>query len=350
MKKGKVTLLIGVALLILILVAPAATAAPAATFTIKFPDMAAAGAGRTKSFDWWASEVTKRTNGRVKVETYWGASLISAMEQTPAVMKGIVQVASYYAAYHPDFAPLPGMALAPFVNTDSHRTALYASDEWFKTDPLLQAEFQKNNVHYLAPALFAGQYIWSKKPIKTIDDLKGLRVRTYGPFLALFRALGSALVDVAVPEVYNALERGAVDATTFPADVARGSHLEDVVKYVVSTDLGANVGSPLVANLDFWNKLPDDIKKIIEQVNSEMPEQIATIQAQSDKTDNDYMKGKGLQYSPFSDADAAKLKEFSRTKVWEPYWADVKAKKGIDAEAAFKHYQDLYNKYLAKYK
>jgi hypothetical protein len=45
----------------------------------------------------------------------------------------------------------------------------------------------------------------------------------------------------------------------------------------------------------------------------------------------------------------AKLKELSRTKVWEPYWADVQAKKGVDAATVFKRYQDLYNKYLAKY-
>lgn len=323
--------------------------APATTFVIKFPDMSAAGAGRTKAFDWWASEVTKRTNGQVKVETYWGASLISAMEQTPGVMKGVVQVACYYASYHPDFAPLPGMFVAPFVNTNSYKTSLYASDELFKTDPAVLAEFQKNNVRYISPALFAGQYIWSKKPLKTIDDLKGLRVRTYGPFLALFKELGSGLVDVAVPEVYNALDRGAVDASTFPTDVARGSHLEEVVKYVVATDLGHNVGSPIVANLDFWNKLPDDIKKIIEQLGLEMRDKISDIQTESDKTDNDYMKSKGVQYSTFSDANVAKLKELSRTKVWEPYWADVQAKKGVDAATVFKRYQDLYNKYLAKY-
>ena len=61
------------------------------------------------------------------------------------------------------------------------------------------------------------------------------------------------------------------------------------------------------------------------------------------------MKGKGLQYSAFSEADVAKMKEVAQTQVWQPYWADAKAKKGVDAEASFKNYRNLYNKYLAKY-
>ncbi len=390
MKKGKVVLLISGALLVLILAAlpimvacaqpapapapsptakpaPAATPAPATPkpattppasptaapptviYTIKFPDMAAAGTGRAKAFDWWATELQKRTNGRVKVETYWGSSLMGAMEQTPGVMKGIVQVASYYAAYHPDIAPLPGMALSPFVNRHSYKTAMYAANEWFSTDEGVQAEFKKNNVRFLYPGLFAGQFIWSKVPIKTIADLKGLRVRTYGPFLALFKELGSGLVDVAVPEVYNALERGAVDVSTFPADVARGSKLEEVVKYVVATNLGHNVGSPVVANQDFWNKLPDDIKQIMDKLDLEMLDKIVEIQLASDEVDIKYMKDKGVQFSTFSAADVDKLVEITKTKVWAPYIADMEAKKGVPAGKSFKNYQDLYEKYRAKY-
>ena len=361
MKKGKLLMLLGLVSLILVLAAmplmaactkeaPAPAPAPAPIkVTMKFPDMGAAGSSRTVAFEWWGNELAKRTNGQVTVEYYWGSSLLKPYEQMEAVQTGAVGVSSYYAAYHPDMAPLPGMALSPFVNSDSHATAIYSGNEWFTTNKHLQDEFKKNNVHYLYPSVFSGQFVFSTVPLTKIEDFQGLRVRSFGPFLALFEALGSALVDVSVAEVYDSLERGAVDASTFPPDFAKGFHLYEICDYVNLTDFGKNVGSPVVINLDLWNKLPDDIKKVFNDLNEEMLPKTVEIFVPRDEEDMKFLKEQGMTFTEFSADDIAKLRETTKTEVWGKYTKSVEEKFGIPAGEAFQNYLDISKKYKAKY-
>lgn len=313
-------------------------------FKLKYADMCPSGSTVARSGDWWASEVEKRTGGRVKVECFWGGSLVGAYEQLSSVKAGIIHVTPYYSGYHPDLAPLPLMGLFPMINRGTLKEAMAASDEWYKTEPALSSEFKKNNVKYLYPYSMANHYLWSKVPIKSLTDLRGLRIRTFGPFLTLFKELGCGLVSIPVPEVYTSLERGAVDCTTQYLSNAIGGRYQEVVKYVNLTELGHNVGAPIVMNLDTWNSLPADIQTIISKINGEMIEKNAEIDSELYKSYMKTVKDSGMNIHQFSPAEVEKLTEIARTKVWEPYAAKLDGK-GIAATQALKHYIQLTEKY-----
>ncbi len=317
-------------------------------FKLKYADMCPPGSAVARGGQWWASEVEKRTGGQVKVECFWGGSLIGAYEQLNAVKSGIIHVSPYYSGYHPDLAPLPGMGLFPLMNRGTLKEAMAASDEWHRTDSAVTAEFKKNSVKFMYSYNLANHYLWSKVPIKSLGDLKGLRIRTFGPFLSLFKELGCGLVSVPVPEVYNALERGAVDCTTQYLSNAIGGHLPEVTKYVNITELGHNCGAPVVMNLDTWDSLPADVQTVINKINSEMIEKSVEI---DNELYNAYMKsvkGSKMTIQQFSPSEVEKMIELTRTKVWEPYAAKLD-EKGIAATQALKHYIQLTEKYSKMY-
>jgi len=320
-----------------------ASAAPK-VFKLKFAEMSPPSSTVAVASNWWASEVEKRTRGRVKFETFWGGSLIGAYEQLDAVMTGLIQVTAYSSGYHPDIAPLPLMGLFPLMNRGTLRETTTASDEWYRTNAAVGAEFKKNNVKFMYAFNRPNQFLWSRVRIKTLDDLKGLRVRSFGPFLTLFKEMGCSLVSLPSPEVYDALDRGAVDCTTVYLSHGLGFRYQEVVKYVNITNLGDNVGAPFVMNLDAWNSLPADIQKIIETINREMLEKDIQMNEEENVKEMNSLKDANLILDRFSPSDVRKLTEIARTKVWEPYAMKLD-KKGIAGTEALNHYIQLIEKY-----
>lgn len=294
---------------------------------------------------WWGGEIEKRTNGKVKFEYYWGASLVGAYEQLTSVKNNVIQLSPYYSGYHPDVAPIPLMALFPLINIGSFESALKAADEFFRNNAEVKKEFKKNNVKYISPLFTANAYMWSKVPIKSTADFDGLTIRAFGPWLTLFGAMGSSLVSVPVPEIYNSLERGVVKATVLYLTMGVGLNLFEVTDHVNITNLGHNCGMPMVMNLDAWNKLPDDVKKVIEDINrKETVPNFVRINETNYAREMNIVKKKGIGISEFSPSEMEKMIKIAKEKVWYPY-AKKLDEKGLNGTKVL---EDLL-KYVKKY-
>jgi TRAP-type C4-dicarboxylate transport system substrate-binding protein len=100
-----------------------------------------------------------------------------------------------------------------------------------------------------------------KKPVNTLEDLKGMQIRTApGSMTRTFKALGATPAMIPAPEVYNALERGMVDGCGFPFSATRIYKLQEVTKSHTVIDVATGMAA-IAMNLDKWNKLPPDIQK-----------------------------------------------------------------------------------------
>lgn len=307
-------------------------------------DMMPEAAVSSKCIKWWGNELEKRTNGQVKVEYYFGASLVGAYEQLTSVKNNVIQLTPYYSAYHPDIAPLPAMALLPLMNRGPLDGALKAADEWMRTDEEVQKEFKKNNVKYMNPLFGADAFMWSKVPVTSAQDLKGLSVRAFGPWLAFFSAMGSSVVSVPVPEIYNTLERGVVKATILYLTNGVGLNLFEVTEYLNTTNLGHHCGMPLVMNLDAWNRLPDEIKDTINKLNNESIGEFVKIQEENHGREMKLVKDKGMKFNTFSAEDVKKMTETAKEKVWHPY-AKKLDEKGLDGSKALSDLIKITEKY-----
>lgn len=312
--------------------------------TLIVADMLPEMAVSSKAIRWWGGEIEKRSQGRVKFEYYFGASLVGAYEQLTSVKNNVIQVTPYYSAYHPDIAPLPGMPVFPLLNTGTLGSALKAADAWMGNNPDVQAEFTRNNVKYMNPLFGADAFMWSKVPIQSMADFEGLSVRGFGPWLALFKILGSSVVSVPVPEIYNTLERGAVKSTVLYLTNGVGLNLYEVTEYLNTTNLGHHCGMPLVMNLDVWNGLPADIQQIIQEVNREALARYVEMHQQNNAREMKLVADKGMKLNQLPPADVAQLKKIAEEKVWYPY-AKKLDEKGVNGTQALEDLIRYVNQY-----
>ncbi len=112
----------------------------------------------------------------------------------------------------------------------------------------------------------AEAFLHSRKPVRTMDDLKGLKLRTAGAWLEISKSLGAASVTTPGPETYPMLERGAIDATewgTLYENISMGFH--KIAKYVIIPGVHQpSAPFELCVNKAAWGKLSDRDKKLVE--------------------------------------------------------------------------------------
>ena len=224
-----------------------------------------------KNFNWFtatdkffAKEVEKRTKGKVKVKIYWAESLGKTAELLELVRGGTVDIASMYVAVFPSAFPIwsaPNSLFFVMTNLDEpYQLAIQAPGKI----PGIQKEFRKQNVKLLYHHLLPSYHLWAKKPITKFEDLRGLKLRSFGVHLPkIYKAAGAVGVTVLHPEVYESIQRGVIDGGMFPLPLAQGLKLQEVAKDVSLWDLGSIIAYGAWMNIDKWNKLPPDIRKSI---------------------------------------------------------------------------------------
>lgn len=316
-------------------------------FKMKISEMSPPLALSCRVLDWWASEIEKRTNGRVKFDRYWSGSLVGAYEQLDSMKVGVADIGVIYSGYHPNNVPFLRIGTLPMVHRGSIKQALLASDDLCRNNRSLQAEFEKNNLKYMLQVLYGNHYIFARFPLNTLDDLKGRTIRSYGPHLAFLKEFGCGLVSLPVPEVYESIERGVVDGTTQYLSLGISGRYYEVCKYLNTTELGHNVGCPAAMNLDRWKKLPKDIQGIIEDVNAEAVGHNIRIHSEINQDEMNVVKSKGVIISQFPPNDVKRLVEVADTKIWKPYGEELD-KKGLPGTEVMKEYLRLIDKYAEK--
>jgi TRAP-type C4-dicarboxylate transport system substrate-binding protein len=145
-------------------------------------------------------------------------------------------------------------------------TAQIASEAMYKTYekfPDLQEEYRK----YKVLALFchpAAHLHTTKKPIRIIDNFKGLKIRTASPSVTkALKNFGATPVQMPITETYTSLERGVVDGTVIPFEGLGLLKLDDLVKYTTLTDFYTFTMAALM-NKRKYNALPANIKKAVD--------------------------------------------------------------------------------------
>lgn len=306
-------------------------------------DMHPAGSVVAQGVEWWGKEVEKRTDKKVTFDYYWGASLVAPGEQTVSLIKNVIQVGEL-SSYNPDISPFPQLIAFPMILTGSVENAVKASDTLFRTDPEILKWLKENNLKYLFMAINAHCYIWSKVPIKKTSDFEKLPVRTFGGFLSLFEALGANLVSIPLPEIYAALERGVAKTTTQYLSNGVAFKFPEVTKYLIKTNLG-HLPLPIVINKSAWDKLPADVKKIVDDISEkEMIAKYTELDKISTTRELGIVEKSRMEVSELPAAEVDMLKKLSKEKVWAPYTMKLE-NRGIAGQKVLDHYLELIRKY-----
>ena len=167
---------------------------------------------------------------------------------------------------------------------------------------------------------------------KKLSDWKGLRVRAIGGIGAAMAKLGAVPTSVDATEVYNLIERGTVDAASFPSTYAHGSYRTYEVGKWFTTNLSPGTQScPVVIGIEAWNKLPKQYQELLEK-----GKQLAYVEQKKayGEADEKYLaefKKKKLEFITYSKEDLAEFQKVGGKPVWDE-WVAEKSKQGIPAQ------------------
>ena len=158
------------------------------------------------------------------------------------------------------------------------------------------------------------------KPVRTLEELKGMKIRGTGRIGDLVKALGGTPMPIEITDLYEAHRRGMVDGSMLSLETLKGFKLGEFIRYVTTCwTVGASYTFYVAMNKGKWEALPADIKKIFEDTSSEYRYKFAVQWAEVEIEGVDFLKSQGGQIIPLSNTEAVKW-----VKAAQPVIADFK--------------------------
>lgn len=213
----------------------------------------------------FAEKVKTLSSGRLIIEPFTSGAIAPALKVTEAVKNGVAEAGSTWAAYElaSDSASVLFAGFPGGLSDEQYFIWYYEAGG----EKLLQ-DWRKEKLGVVSFVLGLGpqEIIHSHKPIRSLEDLKGLKMRTAGVWAELLPKMGASAVTLPASDIYQALEKKLVDAiewadpgTNFPL----GYH--QVAKYIVVPGLHQPSWPwELVINPKAWEKLPPDLKTVVQ--------------------------------------------------------------------------------------
>ena len=275
----------------------------------------------------WCKEVEKRTGGKVKITYYPGQTLTKAKNCYDGVVNGLSDLGMSVLGYTRGRFPVMEAVDLPMGYTSGKMTNKVVNAVYNKFKP---KEFNDTKVMYFT-ACGPGLLFTKSKPVKKLEDLKGMKIRGHGTTAALIKALGGVPVAMPMPELYQALQKGVVEGAFYPMEVNKGWKMAEQVKYgTLAYSCAFTSSFFVVMNKKKWNALPDDVKKTIETINKEWIVKHAAAWDSSDEEGRKFLLSKGGKLFKLSPDEAKRWKEASKPVI-AAYIAKMK-KKGINGK------------------
>ena len=279
----------------------------------------------------WADEIEKGTDGTVKITRYDIGLMSPPAQVFDAVLRGIVDIGSNVLAHTPGRFPFMEIADVPLGCETATACGQFVNELYRKYKP---KEFDKVKVLYFNTNTV--YRLHANKPVRTLEDLKGLKVRTSGGTARIVKLLGATPVSMTMSESYDALSRGVVDANWASDEALKSWNLADVTKYSIWCDTISSVAIYVVSmNKGKWDSLTPKQQKVIEEATLKLKDRhIREWDIQETKIVEWAKKEKGVQFITLSAEEQRRWGEKVKP-IGDDYVQKMK-KLGLPGEEAMK--------------
>ena len=209
-------------------------------------------------------EITRRTDGQVVFETYAGSALGRGDMHYDIVRTGKAHMGTQVLEFNPGRFPLYALLTTPYWGDRNYMT----QEVFQQTYDRIISKYEARDVKMLMSGRGNGPfYLQTKKPVRKLEDLKGMKLRTVGGLHTnTLKALGATPIAMPVPEVYQALQTGLLDGLVSAPTGLVPFKMWEVVKYETRGFNFGGLNDCIFMNLDTWNSTPNDLRQIIELV------------------------------------------------------------------------------------
>jgi TRAP-type transport system periplasmic protein len=267
----------------------------------------------------WARLLSQKSKGKAELKLY-PSSMLGSKKDVMEQMKlgsAIITIADggFFADYVPDF----GILMGPYLGKDYTDIIKLSKTPWFAD---LSTKLDAKGYHILTSNwLYGVRNMVTKKPVKTLADLKGMKIRVPNNRIQIdaMKTLGATPTPMPLAEVYPALTTGVIDGAENPIPVLYAQKHHEAAKYLILTGHLDNV-SQWVTSETFYAKLPADVKKALTESADEAGNFMTKMILQTEKETIEKMKKEGVTVI---EVDKAAFREaakptYSHFPEWTP--------------------------------
>ena len=326
--------------------APAAATplAPVKTIELKFAHHNAPASVAAKSLETWAKKVEDATKGVIKITIYPAQTLCKSQDTFEAIKTQVTDIGWAYIGLFPGPFPMTSIMWLPCISVPTAEISSRILMDLYNKFPEMQKEYASTKTLFLhsdAPAIIGT----SKKPIRKLEDLKGLKLRITGDLpIEFMKSQGAVPVALPPGDMYLNVQKNVVEGYSISLGGLSNFKMEEVTKYITEANWYAGAFFCLM-NLDKWNSLPPDIQKAIDTVSSKAG---SDIWARDQDLDQDrlrkmYVDKYGIELINLSVEESARWRQAAKP-IHDKWASDIEAK-GLPGKKVFDEFIQLVQKY-----
>ena len=310
--------------------------------SLKLQDYSSPKGARAESIKWFMQEVTKRSGGKIKFNEYWSKSLVQPKEALEATSNGLADIGMIALGLFKSHLPLHQLGGIP-LGAQSYEAAAAAFADLYQEVPEFKQELDKYNVRLLYVQGVPPLQLHFRKPIKKLEDMQGLKVRSYGLSSKALDAWGSTPVAMPFTEIYEALNLGTIDGTVSYIWTQKPYRHYEVAKHYLVGNFGAMPATIFIMSNKAWEKVGAGGQKIIAEVSKEAQKVLIDNFSKADAINIKLMQDNGCDVSYLSAAERARWVK-KASFIWDN-WAKDMDSKGLPGSKSVETYFKLVKKY-----
>ncbi|WP_167505755.1 TRAP transporter substrate-binding protein DctP [Desulfosediminicola flagellatus] len=270
-------------------------------------------AGMMNAEKQFAEKVAKESNGKIQIIPYSGGELVPSSQILSAVKTGTIGMGRGMGHHFTETPIGPIESGMPLSWTSPAEAESIFMDGGLKT--IIESEYGKHGVKYLGPIWAAPYHFLSKRPIKSLEDMRKMKIRAVGASAKMLNKLGVKTVSMPPEDIYLALTTGQIDGVLYGSafEYKTTKYYEGARFFNTSPVLDPIVDN-LVINMELWNSIPKDLQDVIQNAADEFRTGYYNwITTQDEATINELFKNTSFAF-PKKD-----MKEMTKAalSVWE---------------------------------
>jgi len=256
----------------------------------------------------WMKKIEEGTDGEIQFDWVGGPESIAIDEQFIAVQRGLVDIGFLSTAGFLDSIPSArAMYLSSLSPTDMRENGFF---------DFYVEKFKEQDVEYIGRWINGPHHFWVNKEVDSIEDFKGLKLRSNPLYHRIQTSLGMVPVTIAPGDVYTSLERGMVDGFAFPLIGPRDNGWTEVTEYFIDEPL-VNTGSSIVFNGKTLNSLTAENQEKITKLTLEFEDEMIAYFKEKEEEESEVLKDEGVKFIKMSEMDGKDLREIAQGATWE---------------------------------
>jgi len=219
--------------------------------------------------DAWQKKIEEYSDGRLTFELYPPGAIVKSIDVLDALREGVIETANSYGGYWMGFMPEAGIecGLPMVLANPSEATQVFYG---LGVIDIMREAYAEHDVYLHSVCAGNEHSFWSTKPVRTLADLQGMKVRAVGETAPMFNMLGAAVTYIPHEESFTALQLGTIDAYATSLAVYDTFKHHEVCPYIMLPPVVPACTDDNLISMKHLNALPDDLRQLVISHESTM--------------------------------------------------------------------------------